>query len=229
MVREYLKEIGYTNYDIEKILTTYPICNLKEETLLKNIKKNYEYFIVIGYTQEEVLKMTKSFPVIYGLSIENIKQKIEDLESLGYSHEEVLKMTKIHSIIYGLSIENIKQKIEDLESLGYGHEEVLKMTKSLPSIYNFSIENIKNKIEYLKEIGLEDIIINDSKQLMQSVDLTYARYELLKEKGIDITIENYIKLFINNKRFEKQYGITKQEILEKYNYNEYINRNRKEI
>ena len=65
MVREYLKEIGYTNYDIEKILTTYPICNLKEETLLKNIKKNYEYFIVIGYTQEEVLKMTKSHPPIY--------------------------------------------------------------------------------------------------------------------------------------------------------------------
>ena len=57
---------------------------------------------------------------------------------------------------------------------------------------------------------------------MQSVDLTYARYEFFKEKGIDITIENYIKLFINNKRFEKQYGITKQEILEKYSYDEYI-------
>ena len=257
MVRKYLKEIGYENNEIEEILESYPFINVKEETLLKNIKKNYEFFITIGYTKEEVIKMTKKHPSIYGLSIENIKQKIEDIVSLGYTKEEVIKLTKSLPALYGYSIENIKQKVEDIISLGYTKEEVIKMTNTLPSIYSlgienmkqkiediislgytkeevikmtntlpaiysYSIENMRQKIEYLKVIGLEYIAINDSKKLMQSVDLTYARYEFLKEKGIEVTLENYRKIFCGNKIFEKQYGITKQEILDKYNYDEYI-------
>ena len=59
----------------------------------------------LGYSRAEVIKMTKSQPAIYGLSIDNIKQKIEDMEKLGYSKEEVIKMTKSLPAIYGLSIE----------------------------------------------------------------------------------------------------------------------------
>ena len=58
--------------------------------------------------------------------------------------------------------------------------------------------------------------INDTKQLMQSVSLSYARYMFYKEKSIEITDRSYKKLFIGKKQFEKAYGITKEELLEKY-------------
>ena len=35
--------------------------------------------------------------------------------------------------------------------------------------------------------------------------------------------DNYKKLFYSTKKFEKQYGIDKSTLLEKYNYQEYIN------
>ena len=41
-----------------------------------------------------------------------------------------------------------------------------------------------------------------------------------KEKGINIDETNYSKLLANQKRFEKQYGLTKRELLERYPYEE---------
>ena len=38
------------------------------EKLIKTLKD-------LGYNDKEILKMTKTFPEIYGFSIENIKQK----------------------------------------------------------------------------------------------------------------------------------------------------------
>ena len=43
------------------------------------------------------------------------------------------------------------------------------------------VRNIKEKIDYLKEIGIVDVILLNPKNLMQSVDLIYARYRFLTE------------------------------------------------
>ena len=217
-----LCNFGYTKEESKEILNTYPLNTYKPETLKKKIEEINMYMEKLGYSKEEVIKMTKSQPAIYGLSIDNIKQKIEDMEKLGYSKEEVIKMTKSLPTIYGISIDNIKQKIEDMEKLGYSKAEVIRMTKSLPTIYGYSIDNIKQKIDFYDSIGLHELAINDTKQLMQSVSLSYARYMFYKEKGIEITDKSYNKLFINQKQFEKAYRITKVELLEKYDYEAYI-------
>ena len=172
--------------------------------------------------------MTKNSPSIYSYSIETIKQKIEDMITLGYTKEEVVKMTKGIPIIYSLSIENMRQKIEDIISLGYTKEEVIKMTKSLPSIYSLSIESIKQKIDFYDSIDMHELAVINPKQLMQSVNLSYARYSFYKDRGIDIDMNNYGKLFVGQKKFEKTYGITKKELLEKYDYNKYKEEKEKE-
>ena len=176
----------------------------------------------LGYTKDEVIKITKLSPSIYHLSIENMKKKIDDIVSLGYTEDEVIKITKVFPIIYGLSKENIKQKIDDIVSLGYTEDEVIKITKGLPSIYGLSIENIKQKIEFYDSINMHELPLVDAKMLMQSTALSYARYIFYKERGIEVTIDNYRKLFVENKTFEKTYGITKKELLEKYSYEQYL-------
>lgn len=253
-----MKQLGYKESEIKKILNRYPINRLKEETLLCNINRNFNYFIrfgyqpneiiqmskkfpaiycysiekidskietlaLIGYTKKEMIQITRTLPTIYGLKPESIIQKINDFISLGYTKEEVIKMTKKLPALYSYSKENIEQKMMDLMSLGYTKQEVIEMTVKYSGLYSLSMENIKQKVEYFKEIGLEKMIIIDPEKLMQSLDLTYARYELIKEKNIKINEKNYGKLFINGKAFTKQYEITKQELLEKYNYQTYIN------
>ena len=92
------------------------------------------------------------------------------------------------------------------------------MTKTLPSIYNLSIENMKQKIEFYDSINLHSLAVVEPKKLMQSVKLSYARYYFFMEKGIKIDETNYAQLFREQSRFEKRYGITKKELLEKYPY-----------
>ena len=168
--------------------------------------------------------MTKRSPSIYNHSIENMKQKIEDMKQLGYSQDDIIKMTKNSPSIYSLSIENMKQKIEEMKQLGYSQEDIIKMTKSLPGIYGYSIENMKQKIDFYDSIGLHSIFVVDTKKLMQSVALSYARYMFYQSKGINIDATNYNKLFMSQTQFEKQYGIKKEEILQMYDYKEYMER-----
>ena len=84
-----------------------------------------------------------------------------------------------------------------------------------------SIENIKQKVEFYNYIGLCSLAVVDPKKLMQSTKLSYARYMFFKEKGIVIDETSYRKLFMGQKQFEKQYGLTKNEILQKYPYEEW--------
>ena len=256
MLEQAFINFGYTKEEYNEIRNSYILKSYFEEKLLEKFKENTTYLLELGYTKEEVIKMTKSLPAIYGYSIENMKQKLTDIMSLGYTKEEVIKMTKSLPAIYGLSIENMKQKLTDVISLGYTKEEGIKMTKTCPSIYGYSIENMKQKltdvmslgytkeevlqitttfpaiyslsietirqkIEFYDSINMHLLAVQDSKQLMQSVALSYARYQFYLSIGIIIDISNYKKLFIGNKSFEKTYGITKEELLVRYPYEQY--------
>ena len=181
-------------------------------------------FVELGYNENEYVEIVNTYQIIT-MKLETLMRKVKEnyefLISLGYSKKEIIKMTKSLPFIYGLRIENINQKIEDMEELGYSREEVIKMTKSFPQIYSLSIENIKQKIEFYDSIGLHSLAIVAPKNLMQSTKLSYARYMFFKEKGIVIDETSYRKLFVGQKQFEKQYGLTKNEILQKYPYEEW--------
>ncbi len=217
-IYKYMLEFGFKKEQIDKIVYKYSIKNMLPTTLLNNIQKNNQWFLENGYNKNNIIKMTISSPAICELSIENIKQKIEDLITLGYTKEQIIKMTILLSSIFGLSIENIKQKIEDLITLGYTKEQIIKMTISLPAIYSYSIEKIKQKIAFYREIELDFVTTEKTKYLMQSVELSYARYNYFKDKGIIINRQNYTYLFYNEKQFSKQFGVSKKELLLMYPY-----------
>ena len=253
MLKEYMLSLNYTDNDINKIINTYPLCNMKESTLLNKIKENYSFLKDFGHSDKDIIKMTKRTPGIYKFNKSNLEQKLDNLLNLGYSKKDIIRITKNYSPILELSIDTVKNKITTLISLGYTKEEVINITKELPSIFNMTIDTINNKIEYLMslgytkeevftitknlptiysyskenikdkknfydEIGISDFILSKTKNFMQSVELSYARYMFYKSIGIDINIDNYKLLFVEDKIFIRNYGLTKNDILKKYNY-----------
>ena len=107
----------------------------------------------------------------------------EVLLKLGYSKEDaetILSNESLISFNEDTLIFHIKINFEYLISLGYSKEDVLKMTRFLPSLYGLSIENIKKKIIFYKQNALDFIIVDDTKNLMQSIDLTYAKLHVPK-------------------------------------------------
>lgn len=209
----------YGKKNVKKITTMYPtIYGLKTE----NMDQQIEDIINLGYTRKDVIKMTKNCPMLYGYSIDTIKEKIKSMESIGYSYDDVMKMTKLQPSIFNYSIENMCQKIDNIVELGYTREEVINMTKTCPQLYGYGIENIRAKIDFYDSINMHELANVHSTYLMQSVDLSYARYCFYQDKGVNITIDNYAKLFCSNKVFKKTYGINKKELIKKYNYDKYL-------
>ena len=296
MLYEYMNMLGYSKKEIELIRSSHSLVNYKEETLCNKVKDIFQCLLLIGYTSQEIKKMTKTYPSIYSYSVQNIESKIEDMIEIGYTKDEIMKMTKLSPQIYGFDIESMSNQIKDFVDYGFNKEDVIKMTKSFPALYNYdfknnilvkieelmklgyskeevikmsitcpslyshkinditlndvinsiikfrytredaiyiiklypqaiggSIKNLEDKLNYYDSIDLHDIAIINPVRLMQSVDLSYARYEFLKkEKKIVVTIDNFNKLFKSSGDFKKKYGITKKELLEKYNYQEYL-------
>ena len=74
------------------------------------------------------------------------------------------------------------------------------MILELPSLFGLSFENISNKINYYREIGFDFYATEYPKNLMQSVELSYARYNYFKNNNIEI--KNYVYIFYGEKNLK---------------------------
>ena len=253
MIREYMLNFGYTNREIDKILSSTIIIGLKTEFLYKKIVEISTFLMSLGYSKKQIIKMMKSHPrllcltvdnlnkkisdliendynisliikmtskcpQIYSLSIDNIENKTNQIMELGYRREEVLEMVRIYPTIYTFTISNMKKKLNELTSLGYSYEKIIIMTKKFPQLYSLNIDNIREKVDFFEYIGLADLIVLKNKLLMQSVELSYARYMFFLSMGISITKDNCEKLFMTEAAFEKRYKKSREELLELYKY-----------
>ena len=89
--------------------------------------------ILLGYTRDDVIKMTKRFPILYTLSVDKMGQKINNMEKfgdIGFAREEVIEMTKKLPALFGLTDDNISQKIELYDSIGL-HDVAIKTPQNL--------------------------------------------------------------------------------------------------
>lgn len=101
------------------------------------------------------------------------------------------------------------------------------MTVVFPQIFSLSIENLKEKIEFYNFAGLGNIIFINPKLLMQSVDLSYARYMYYTSKGETIDMDNYLELFVSEKKFLKSSGLTNEQVICLYKYDREVKSNNK--
>ena len=70
--------LGYTKDDYDAIRNSYPISSIKDETLIEKVRDNYSFLLKLGYKREEIIKITKSLPEIYGYSTRTIEQKMKE-------------------------------------------------------------------------------------------------------------------------------------------------------
>lgn len=221
--------LGYTNKDIDKIVNTNEIVRYSELGLYNKVREIFNYLLSIGYNEKQIIKMTIIHPELISLGIQNIDNKIKKFISLGYSYEDVIKMTVQFPMLYGLSINNIDKKIEDMISLGYSLQNVRDMTKKLPTLYGMKLETIKEKKEFYDRIGIGEYIVKDPRKLMQSIDLSYARYMFYRGMGIKITRVNCYLLFDAQDDFIRKFGKNNKQLLDLYSYDEYLKKRKERV
>ena len=196
---------------------------------IENIKNKIDILIELGYSKKDIIKISKRLPTLFCYSIDNIKNKINDMITLGLTKEAIIKMIKEFPSILSISIDNIKSKIDMFLEYGYTYEEILYIFKINPSIIASAPDKLKEKLKFYNSIGIRNHIIKSPTKLMLSLNLVYARYRLLMERGIIINENNSSKLFCNNKQFEKSHGINKETLLSMYSYEKEVKNNERNL
>lgn len=147
-----LKNFGYSDDIIKKILNCHACKNFKDETLSANILDDYKFLIKFGFNRKQIIKMTKQAPSIYSYSNTNLENKINSLIGMGYLKEEIIHMIKNFPKVFNYNGETIKDKFAFFIELGYTKEDILAMTKQCPNLYCYSKINIINKIEFIMSL-----------------------------------------------------------------------------
>ena len=225
-----MESFGYSRKDVIEMTKKFPSIYTFG---IKYINGKIEDIESLGYSREAVIEMSRKLPAILGYLIDTINQKIKDLKSLGYSQEEIIDMTRIFPAIFGYDKQTIIDGIQNLENLGYSRKQTLKITKGLPSILGSDLQKVKEKIEFYDSIGLHWLAIKCPKNLIQSTELSRARYLFFADPDSDFEgkrIEcfnqsNFRRLFIDGRKFEKMYHISNEDLIKKYDndyYQEYL-------
>lgn len=219
-------EIGFTKEELRTLILKYPVMLCMS---VENIKNKIDTLIELGYSKKDIIKISKRLPTLFCYSIDNIKNKINDMITLGLTKEAIIKMIKEFPSILSISIDNIKSKIDIFLEYGYTYEEILYIFKINPSIMASAPDKLKEKLKFYNSIGIRNHIIKSPIKLMLSLNLVYARYRLLMERGIIINENNSSKLFCNNKQFEKTHGINKETLLSMYSYEKEVKNNERNL
>lgn len=74
-LEELFLNLGYKKDEYDEIINDHVLKNYVKDTLYIKIKENFGFLLTLGYTNEDIIKMTKMLPSIYGYSIENMKEK----------------------------------------------------------------------------------------------------------------------------------------------------------
>lgn len=160
--------------------------------------------------------MFKKTPQIFSFSKQNLQDKINAIISVGLFREQVIKITSISSSVLTYDINSVQKKIHIFKKYGYTDEQIVNILTNHSSILGSSEENINNKLDFYLSIGLFKVVYLDPKQLIQSVDLTYARYKFYDELDLAVSFDNYKLLFLSRQHFNQKYNITSEKLIEMY-------------
>lgn len=179
MLYEYMKELGYSDKDIEKIVDSRYTYSYHEDTLYKKIKDNFNFMLDMGYKREDIIRMTRIYPAIFIYSLNNLEQKINDIVSLGYNLSKAIMITVKCPALFGYSIDSIREKKEFYDSIGLSD-----VLMCIPARFIQSIELSKARYVFYNSLGI-NIDMSNYQMLFVTQDAFVKKYGINNKELID--------------------------------------------
>lgn len=155
LILSFLKERGFSNTQLEKILKYKPRVLL--DSLEHNIKPKFKIFHDLGFTSDDISKLFSANPAILQLSMDNnIIPTLSLLKGLVRSDDEVVRLIKRCPWSLTVHLEkNMLPNIEFLKSCGIPMDRIQIVLNSFPNVFLLKQEIIRNSVEKANEMGIE--------------------------------------------------------------------------
>lgn len=164
---------------------------------------------------------------------DNVKKLLEDklnlsiyLNSAQISafYNSIEKYLSKKRIYFDRFASNLDELIIFLNELGFEHLEIIQIIKDNPSLMHANKNDLLAKYLLLVVLGVsnngkqirEEILINNPKYYVIGINTLYARLMFLGKKQEYLT--KWYLLKMTNKEFENRFGISNEELLALYPY-----------
>lgn len=215
----FFRGLGYDDQYIVKFFKRVPIIF---RSSVNNLNKLYNDMIDYSFSKEDVFKIGKNFLSFWTHNFNKIMVVIDIFMSIGFKKMDVIEIIKLSPSLIGYDKNTITGKFDELIKLGFSKKEIMDIVCVYPTIMTSNIDRTKNILEFFTEIGLYNKLLDDPKSFfMQAIESSYAKYCYYIDNNIVINEDTYRRLFLDWKRFCDWYDISKSDLLEKYNYDEY--------
>ena len=143
------------------------------------IKQKIDYVMSLGYTHQEVISMSLSYPKLLGISEENMKNKIDDLLALDIDYKIILSMVKKFPALLALSTENIYSKLRVYKYIG-----IIEIIYNNAMCLMQSADHAYARYSFLKENGI--LITPENYKLLFIGNIEFAsRFKITKEELLE--------------------------------------------
>lgn len=130
-----------------------------------------------------------------------------------YDSESFTKMLTNYQV-YRCSTDKIKRIEQIFEKHHYNEEEIKRIETLFGDIFSYGIDTLDNKLQFYSDIDLQQQIVDKPPNLQQSLSLSYARYEFLKDK-INFRL-NRQELFREEIHFITTYGVQNKNLIKTF-------------
>ena len=228
---KFFKEYGYSDLSY-----LFEMCPSLLDISLKNIEKRLNDISNLGFTKNEVIKITTYSPNLFIVDNDSINNIIVYLLDYGYSKKNIVGIIKkIPIILKDYYWNELPKKIDNLNKLSFTNKDIVEIIISNPYILLYSIEYINNCFDNFKKFGFDSIkikqIIIDTPLLLgynyisikeklsfykskgilgiifNNPEYLLFNFDLVKERFNIINSESYDDLFMNDSDFYKKYNV----------------------
>ena len=152
---------------------------------------------------------------VYGTMIKQIISLKDHFSDMGYD-EESLSMIMSDCRLYDHSIKKIVSIEGVLEQRGYTKDEIRMVEVCSSNIFGHDRDTLDKKLLYYNDIDVKNLIVRNSKNLIQGLKLSYARVGYLKDKSAFDNDTERMRMFWTQDRFRDFFGISNESLINRY-------------
>ena len=181
--------------------------------VLINIFDRFKALLEFGYSENDIIYIIKKIPLIFNrFYSDSLNDELNCLVNLGYTNDQIMYITCMNPYILLYSAEQIDTRFTGIKNLGFSNEVVRNITHQSPILFGYDTKSLEEKVKYYRKIGIGDALVRDSRILSFNLEFIKCRYKYITKKQ-EIDMNNYTLLFLNDREFFKEFGVTRYLLL----------------
>lgn len=152
---------------------------------------------------------------IYGTMLKQIESLRDHFLNRGYDKESLSKIMS-DPRLYDHSVKKIINSEDVLRSNGYTDDEIKQVEVVGSSMFGHDKDTLDKKILFYNDVGIKNLIVRNSRNLIQGLSLSYARVHFLQDRNSFNNDAERMKTFCTRERFAYEFSISKELLLNRY-------------